>query len=165
MRSAATILANTALSFLLMAIIPDQAQSRGGMAGERPWAPEHVEGLPDDIRHDIEGHARACGNPAAASHYFSVSIEASGLRFRAQHFEDFACANRSAVCRPKGCLHEVFADDGKHQRLVFSIYAHDVRLTNEGGVAGLELFDAGGVSTLTWNGHRFVPSKKPRKER
>jgi|LNFM01.1.fsa_nt_gb hypothetical protein len=123
----------------------ERAQSRGVMATERPWAPEHVEGLPPDIRRDVEEHARTCGNRPAAGHYFSVSIEGSGLRFWAQHFEDFACERRASVCRPEGCLHEIFADDGRRQRHVFSIYARDIKLTNEGGIAGLEVFDHAGV--------------------
>lgn len=103
------------LALLLSTMLIVQAQSRGGFATERPWAPEHIERLPPDIRRDVEGHAKACGNPAAAAHYFSVSIEGSGLQCRAQHFEDFYCERRSAVCRPEGCLHEVFIDAGRHR--------------------------------------------------
>jgi hypothetical protein len=143
----------------------ERAQSRGVKATERTWAPEHVEGLPPDIRKDVEGHARACGNAPAAGHYFSVSIEASGLRFWAQHFEDFACERRAAVCRPEGCLHEVFSDDGRRQRHVFSIYARDIKLTNEGGIAGIEISDHAGVRLLVWNSRRFVSKARSRKER
>lgn len=151
------ILASLTAALLLAALTSAEVRSRGSSATERPWAAEHVEGLPDDIRRDIEGHARACGNAPAAAHYFSVSIEASGLRFRAQHFEDFACERRSAVCRPEGCLHEVFMDDGRRQRLVFGIYARDLKLTNDGGVAGIEVVEAGGIRTFLWNGRRFAP--------
>ena len=140
-----------------------QASARGTMASERPWASEHIEGLPGDIRRHVLGHAKACGNPAAATHYFSVSIEASGMRFRAQHFEDFACAQRSLVCRPHGCLHEVFVEDRRRQRLVFAIYARDVRLPNEGGIAGIDVVDAGGVRAFVWNGRRFAPLTNPRR--
>ncbi len=154
----------TIATFTLSPIL-GQAWSRGGLATERPWAPEHIEGLPPDIRKDVEGHAKACGNRAAAGHYFSVSIEASGLRFRAQHFEDFACERRASVCRPNGCLHEVFVDDGKRQRHVFSVYARDIKLTNDGGIAGIEVFDDGGVRWFVWNGRRFVAKGKSRKGR
>lgn len=151
------ILGSIAAALLLVALTSAEVQSRGSAATERPWASEHVEGLPDDIRRDIEGHAKACGNAPAAAHYFSVSIEASGLRFRAQHFEDFACERRSAVCRPEGCLHEVFVDDGRRQRIVFGVYARDLKLTNDGGVAGIEVVEAGGIRTFLWNGRRFAP--------
>lgn len=152
-----TILANSAVALLLSTIMISQAQSRGGLATERPWAPEHIERLPTDIRRDVEGHAKVCGNPAAATHYFSLSIDGSGLRFRAQHFEEFACERRSAICRPEGCLHEVFIDNGRRQRLVFRIYAPDIRLTNYGGIAGIEVEGRNGVMAFVWNGHRFAP--------
>lgn len=154
-----------AVAVLLFSLsMVEQAQPRGVMATEKPWAPEHVEGLPPDIRRDVEGHARACGDRPAAAHYFSVLIEASGLRFWALHFEDFACERRYSVCRPEGCLHEVFADDGRRQRQVFSIYVRDIKLTNERGVAGIEVFDDAGVRLFIWNGRRFVKGKS-RKER
>lgn len=149
--------ASLAPALLLVALTSAEVQSRGSAATERPWASEHVEGLPDDIRRDIEGHAKACGNAPAAAHYFSVSIEASGLRFRAQHFEDFACERRSAVCRPEGCLHEVFVDDGRRQRLIFGVYARDLKLTNDGGIAGIEVVETAGIKAFQWNGRRFAP--------
>jgi hypothetical protein len=160
------ILYMTAVLAVLLPLfsVIERAQSRGVAATERPWAPEHVEGLPPDIRRDVEGHARACGNRPAAGHYFSVSIEASGLRFWAQHFEDFACERRATVCRPQGCLHEVFADDGRRQRQVFSVYARDIKLTNAGGIAGIEVIDDAGVRSFAWNGRRFV-AKTRSKER
>ncbi|WP_247465300.1 hypothetical protein [Bradyrhizobium sp. 137] len=144
---------------MLSTTMTGQANSRGSMAAERPWAPEHIEGLPKDIRRHVAGHVEACGNAPARSHYFLVFIEASGLRFRAQHFEDFACARPSLVCRPSGCLHEVFADDGRRQWLVFSVYARDMKLTKEGGTAGIEVVDAAGVRSFAWNGRRFAPSR------
>lgn len=160
------------LSTVMIVAVPlsfpmkDQAWGRAaGMATERPWAPEHIEALPPDIRRDVEGHAKACGNPAAASHYFSLSIEASGLLFRAQHFEDFACDRRSSVCRAAGCLHEVFVDDGRRQRQVFSIYARDIKLTNEGGIAGIEVFDDAGARSYMWNGRHFLAKRNSGKGR
>lgn len=150
---------------VLLSPILGQTWARGGLATEAPWAPEHIEGLPPDIRKDVEGHAKACGNRPAAGHYFSLSIEGSGLRFRAQHFDDFACEKRAVVCRPEGCLHEVFVDDGRRQRHVFSVYARDIKLTNEGGVAGIEVFEDAGVRRFVWNGGRFVAQRKSRRER
>ena len=135
---------------------------RGGAASENPWSPEHVDGLPFNVRQHVEGHARDCGNRAAAAHYFSVSIEASGRRFYSQHFEEFYCSRPSAVCRPEGCLHEVFLDQGRRQYQVFSIYARDITLTNEGGVAGIEVVTDAGMRRLTWNGRRFIVDDRRR---
>lgn len=141
------------------------AKSRGGLASERPWAASHVEGLPSDIRRHVQGFVRACGNAAAAAHYFGTSMEASGRRFYAQHFEDFACARRAVVCRPGGCLHEVFVSDGNRQRLVFSSFARDIKLTNDGGIAGLEVIHDGAGQAFVWNGRRFVPAQKRQRDR
>jgi len=153
-------------SVLLVLSMTGQALSRAsGVASERPWAPDRIEALPPDIRRDVDGHAKACGNRPAAQHYFSISIEASGLRFRAQHFEDFACQRRAAVCRPQGCLHEVFVDDGRRQRQVFSVYAREITLTNAGGIAGIEVTDDAGVRLFVWNGGRFVGKGTSRKGR
>lgn len=151
----------TATSLVLLSpLMARETHSRAsGPARENPWAPEHVNGLPPDVRKDVEGHAKACGNRPAAQHHFSLSIEASGRRFWAQHFEDFACERRKSVCRPEGCLHEVFTDDGRRQRPVFGVFARDITLTNDGGVAGILVRNDGGVRELVWNGYRFVEKK------
>ena len=66
---------------------------------------------------------------------------------------------------PNGCLHEVFVDDGSRQRHVFSVYARDIKLTNDGRIAGIEVFDDGGVRWFVWNGRGFVAKGKSRKQR
>lgn len=154
----------TILAVLVTLTLPSEVHSRAaGVATERPWAKENIERLPPDIRRDIEGHANTCNSAPAATHYFSLSIEASGLRFYAQHFENFACQQRHAVCRPQGCLHEVFIDDGRRQRHVFSVYARDITLTNHGGAAGVTVIMDDGTRSLIWNGRSFVPGKSTRK--
>ncbi|MGY8678369.1 hypothetical protein Q2941_11185 [Bradyrhizobium sp. UFLA05-153] len=67
MKAPAAILANSALALLLSATMTGQANSHGSMASERRWAAEHVAGVPGDIRRDVEAHARACSNQAAAA--------------------------------------------------------------------------------------------------
>ena len=134
-----------------------QSSARGGFATENPWASEHIEGLPADLRRGILARARACGNAAAAAHYFSVSIEAGGQRFVSLHFEDFYCANRATVCNG-GCLHEVYLESGGRHRLVFSARARDTRLTNDGGIAGIEVVHGASKKSFRWNGRRFVPA-------
>ena len=161
------ILSMTALLAVLFPLfsVIERAQSRGVAATERPWAPEHVEGLPPDIPQGRRGACEGLRQPAGSGHYFSVSIEASALRFWSLHFEDFACERRATVCRPQGCLHEVFADDGRHQQQVFSVYARDLKLTNEGGIAGIEVMDDTVIRLFAWNGRRFVAKTQSRKER
>lgn len=133
-----------------------QSTARGSFATENPWASEHIEGLPADIRRGIFARESACGSAAAAGHYFSVSIEAGGLRFVSLHFEDFACANRAAVCNGGGCLHEVYLESRGRHRLVFSVRARDLRMFEDGGAVGLMVTGGKSDRFFRWDGHRFV---------
>jgi hypothetical protein len=142
-----------------------QCAARGTSSTERPWAAEHINTLPPDIRRGIAVRESACGNRAAAGHYFSVSITAGGLRFWSVHFEDFACEKRAAVCRTEGCLHEVYLESRGHQRLVFSAYARDLKMTDTGGVAGVEVNHGTSNQFFRWNGTRFVPESATSRSR
>jgi hypothetical protein len=133
------------------------ATARGSFATENPWTSEHIEGLPRDIRRGIVGRERASGSTAAATHYFSVSIEVGGRRFVSLHFEDFACANRAVVCNG-GCLHEVYLESGGRHRLVFSTRARDLRMFNDGGAVGFEVTGGPSAGRYRWHGGRFVRS-------
>lgn len=127
------------------------------MATERPWASEHIEGLPADIKRRIVALERGCGNAAAAAHYFAVSIEAGGQRFLSLHFEEFACRNRAAVCNGNGCLHEIYAEARGRYRIVFSKKALDVRMTNDRGIAEIEVLQRDTKVRYRWNGRSFTP--------
>lgn len=108
--------------------------ARGSSGGENPWSAEHVSGLPADIRSAVDARAHACGGtPPTARHNFSTSISVGGRLFLSLHFEDFACGNRVAVCKPDGCLHEVYLESNSHYRRVFSTYAGDMKMGSEGG--------------------------------
>jgi hypothetical protein len=131
------------------------ATARGSFVTENPWASEHIEGLPRDIRRGIVGRAHACGSTAAATHYFSVSIEVGGRRFVSLHFEDFGCANRAVF--NGGCLHEVYLESGGRHRLVFSTRAR-LRMFNDGGALGFEVTGGPSAGRYRWQGGRFVRS-------
>ena len=134
-----------------------QCAARGSSSSERPWAAEHIDNLPPDIRRRIAARETACGNQAAAGHYFSVSIVAGGLRFRSLHFEEFACVNRASLCNARGCLHEVYLESGGRHRLVFSARAHDLKMI-DGAAAGIEVNYGTSNQLFRWNGTRFVPA-------
>ena len=134
-----------------------QCAARGSSSSERPWAAEHVDNLPPDIRRAVATREAACGNKAAAGHYFSVSIVAGGLRFRSLHFEDFACANRASICNAQGCLHEVYLESRGRNRLVFSVRASDLKMTDGAG-AGIEVNYGTSSQFYRWNGARFAPA-------
>lgn len=141
-----------------------QSTARGSFATENPWASEHIEGLPADIRRGIFARERACGSAAAAGHYFSVSMAARGRRFVSLHFEDFACANRAAVCNLHGCLHEVYLESRGRHRLVFSVRARDLKMTG-GGAAGIEVNYGTSNRFFRWDGMRFVPESTTSRSR
>lgn len=141
------------------------AAARGGFATEHPFAAEHIDALPADIRREVAKREGACGKKASAAHYFAVSIEAGGQRFVSLHFEEFACPNLAAVCDASGCIHEVYAESRGRYRLVFRQMARDVKLTNDEGVAGMEVvYDSSRVS-LRWTGRDFVPAGTVRNRR
>lgn len=152
-------------AFFLSSILTNgPALSRSSMAAERPHAAEHIERLPADLRRGIVARERACGNRAAAGHYFSVSIVAGGLRFISLHFEEFVCANRASVCNASGCLHEVYLESGGRHRLVFSVRARDVKMT-DGDAAGIEVNFGTSHRFFKWNGARFVPASAASRSR
>lgn len=141
-----------------------QAMARASSATENPWAAEHIEGLPTDIRSAVRARARACGNEAAAVHYFSVSITTAGARFVSLHFEDFACTNRAAVCDDGLCLHQLYLDHRGRQRLVFNTRAHDLRMFNDGDTVGVEVMGGPSAGRYRWHRGRFVRSAVSREK-
>lgn len=87
-----------------------------------------------------------------------MSIEAGGQSFVSLHFEDFVCTNRATICNVDGCLHEIYLESRGRYRLVFSTRAGDVRLTNDGGVVGIEVNYRTSNRFFKWNGAHFVPA-------
>jgi hypothetical protein len=148
-------MATSAVAILSMV---HSATARGGFASEYPWAPEHIQRLPPDIRKAVLRQARMCGSKAAASHYFSLSIESGGGKFISLHFENFACASRTAICNDDGCLHQVYLKSNRRHRLVFATYADDIKLTDDGAKIGLEISSRGLMRHFQWNGKRFAVS-------
>lgn len=147
-----------ALSLVASVLPCGEAAARGSFPTENPWAAEHIEGLPTDIRREVLARARVCGNTAAALHYFSVSIAAGETRFVSLHFEDFACTNRTAVYDDGLCLHQLYLDFRGHRRLVFSTRARDLRMFNDGDTIGVEVMGGPLAGRYRWQGGRFVRS-------
>lgn len=154
-----------ALLLLAAALSCGEAVARSsGFATEHPLAAEHIEGLPPDIRGDALARARACGNKAAAAHYFSVSIQSGGTRFVSLHFEEFVCMNRAAVCDDGLCLHRLYLDSRGRQRLVFSTRARELTMFNVGNTVGFEVIGGPSAGHYRWQGGRFVRSAVAREK-
>jgi hypothetical protein len=145
-----------ALMLVLVAGSSYQAAARESSSSENPLSPEHVAGLPPDIRRAVETQARLCGNAAAARHYFSTSITVGTLSFRSLHFEEFECHRPGVVCNASGCLHAIYLESNGHYRRVFSSYAGDLQMRSEGGTMIIGVTGGPSSGSFRWNGARFV---------
>jgi hypothetical protein len=107
------------------------AQARGGRVAplEDRWNPQHIGGLPAEIREAIAPYARVCGAPLAAEHSFARYFQSGNAKLIGLHFEYLGCADRAAVCRPAGCLHQVYVSTGGRYRLLRSSYVPELDLT------------------------------------
>jgi hypothetical protein len=93
------------------------AFSRGaGLHPEDPWNPQHIEGLPPEVRNAL---AHMCRTPRA-EHQFAGYFQNS--RILVLHFEHWSCGDRP-LCTPAGCLHQVYFSTGGRYRLLRSYYA------------------------------------------
>ena len=81
--------------------------------------------------------------PVSLAKLFVLHLRASGSQFIALHFDDFRCENRDILCGGSECLHEVYVRSGSSFRLALSIHAVDLKLTNEGDLASIEVTTAG----------------------
>ena len=50
-----------AFTLLILANLSSTANARGGLHMEDPWASDHIEGLPPEIRQNVSKQARICG--------------------------------------------------------------------------------------------------------
>ena len=141
------------------------ALARGGAPSEDPLSPAHIEGLPPEVRANIERATRACGAPVAALHLFSRYIQdrVTGDRFIALHFEDVHCVNRAAICTTAGCLHQVYVSKGGPYRAILNVYAPEIEFKLSDGAAVVEIAcgpTAGaGVRDFRWDGSHLHPLK------
>ena len=107
------ICASTAL--LLMCA---QSSAKGGsVRSEDRYNPLHIESLPPEICNAVY---HMCSTPRAL-HLFATYFDNS--KRIVLHFEDFYCNQRDTLCKPSGCLHQVWVSAGGHYKLVRSYYA------------------------------------------
>jgi hypothetical protein len=74
----------------------------GGPHPDDPWNPQHIEGLPSEVRNVL---ARMCSSPRAA-HQFASYFQNS--RVLVLHFEHWRCGDSAPLCTQAGCLHQVY---------------------------------------------------------
>jgi hypothetical protein len=105
------------------------ANARGGMPSEGRWNPEHIDGLPAEIRDAIATYARVCGGTLAAEHSFAHYFQRGTVNLIGLHFEHLRCGNKAAICTAAGCLHQVYISTGGRYRLLRSSYVPGFDLT------------------------------------
>lgn len=151
------LIASVTAAVLGFALALGSAAARtNGIPADDPLNPAHVAGLPAEVRSHIESMARDCGSPVTALHTFSRYMQQGQSRFIALHFDEARCAKPTALCRPTGCLHQVYASTDNHPyQLVLSTYAPEIELRREGNVAGVEITQGNGTRFLRWNGAGF----------
>jgi hypothetical protein len=114
------IMKHTLIAIGLLATIsrasPAFARS-GGIHSEDPWNPQHISGLPSDVRNAL---ARMCRGESRAQHQFARYFQNS--RTLVLHFEHFRCGDRGALCTQAGCLHQVYTSTDGRYRLLRSYY-------------------------------------------
>jgi hypothetical protein len=106
------------------------AGARSNMPADDRWNPQHIDGLPSEVRNAIAPYARVCGGPLAAEHSFATYYKSGTANLIGIHFEHLRCGDRAAVCRPAGCLHQVYISTGGRYRLLRSSYVPELDLTN-----------------------------------
>jgi hypothetical protein len=94
--------------------VPPAFARGGGIHSEDPWNPQHINGLPPEIRNAL---AHMCGT-ARAQHQFAGYFQNS--RVLVLHFEHFRCGDRGALCTQAGW---VYVSTGGRYRLQRSHYA------------------------------------------
>ena len=105
-----------ALMVLLLANAQSSAKG-GSFHTEDRYNPQHIDGLPPDVRKAI---LHKCSTPRAL-HPFASYFDNS--RRIVLHFEHFYCDEKDKFCNSSGCLHQVYVSKGGHYRLVRSYYA------------------------------------------
>jgi len=141
---------------LIAPLMTLSAQARGSFASEEPWSIRHIEMLPLSIQRSIRHYVPRCGNAIKATHYFAVSINIDGDELISLHFENLSCDDRRSVCSADECLHQVYLKSRGRYILIFSAYATEVKMRNDGMVA-LEVIGNQFKKVLRWNGVKFMP--------
>ena len=106
--------------YALMAVLLTCTQSSakgGSVRSEDRYNPQHIDGLPPEIRNAIY---HKCSTPRALHDFASYS---ENMHRIVLHFEHFYCDQHDSLCPNSGCLHQVFVSKGGRFRLLKSYYA------------------------------------------
>jgi hypothetical protein len=112
--------------------------------------------LPVEIHPIIEAITRTCGSPANVLGNFSSYLADRDNRFVVLHFENIRCNDLTAICKTKGCLHQVYISrDNQPYRLVVSTYVSEIELKHLDNTVAVEVTSSEGARLLRWDGAGF----------
>jgi hypothetical protein len=122
-----------------------------------------LQQLPPIVRAEILKAQKACGEDSinVRNGFIRYLKDGRGDEFIALHFDQFHCANLSALCTSTGCLHKIFvARDGMSHRELWHDHVKEVDMTNETGRMSAAV-DCGRegrycATMLRWNGTQLV---------
>ena len=125
-------------------------------AGRGRNKPADITGPAAELRGQIENVTKTCRSPVSVLDDFSRYLQSNDFRFIALHFEKIRCADLTAICRTKGCLHQIYVSksNGPYQ-LVVSAYLSEIELKRLDDAVALEITSSEGTRLLRWNGADF----------
>jgi hypothetical protein len=112
------VLTRSLSAFGLVLLTCAEISAKGGsIQPEDPYNPQHIDGLPPEIRITVE---RGCRSPRA-EHYFAGYFD--NPKRVVLHFEYLRCDQPNSFCAPSGCMHQLWIFADGHYRLLRSYYA------------------------------------------
>jgi hypothetical protein len=120
-----------------------------------------LESLPMEVGAEVHRWQATCGGTLTPGHTFARSVEISGRRFLALHFEALSCENRAAICNAEGCLHEIYIFSSGRFRRVMALRTLELLLEARDNKAVLQVDCGllGCLRSLRWNGDRFAEDR------
>ena len=104
--------------FFALSLTCTELLAKGGsVQSEDRYNPQHIDGLPPEIRNSI---LRRCNEPKALHPFAGYFDDSTRIVL---HFEHFVCDGDGTYCGPSGCLHQVWVLVRGHYHLVRSYYA------------------------------------------
>ena len=149
------------ITLIVLAMTPP-ASARGSVSTRNDWSTlsaDKLQHLPAPIGSAIRAAQKACGDdePRARTGFLRYLRAEIGQQFVSLHFDQFHCAQPSALCSSAGCMHRIFLTDERGQtREVWQAQTHEIDMDDKAGLAAVNV-NCGDfcASRLLWNGNGF----------
>jgi hypothetical protein len=112
----AAMLIRVLLNVLVWVAVSTAADAFSTTAGDK-WSDlrvERLQQLPSPVRAALLNAQKTCGEESISvrSGFIRYLKDANGNELIVLHFDQFHCANGSALCTSSGCLHQIFLAAG-----------------------------------------------------